>query len=288
MINKRAWKYAPSGKNFKSKSSQPNDSPARRRYYDSTPKRCIFLISKTPNFKEPKINSASNLSSITNSPSEIKSTHSFKPSSKIYIELSQSPQHYDLKSKNLQKDIESFQKLINFDVIDKKKKFMRKEFNRLVKREIKKVESEREEIKDISFEDKKRHPKALEYFRAIRSGDAEKVISLLICHPELVKEVDSTLQTGLHWAVRRKNLSIIKYLLSCNVNIMSRDIIGRRAEDIARSKKFTDICEYLIGLRRRTGQHVSRIIPNNTEVNNNSLQALMIMQSRISRRPAAE
>lgn len=288
MINKRNWKYAPSGKNIKSKSSHLNDSPARRRYYDSTPKRSIFLISKTPNFKEPKKDLVSNVSSITNSPSETKSTHSFKPSSKIYIELSESPQHYDLKGKNLQKDIESFQKLINFETINEKKNFMRKEFNKLVKKEIKKVESEREEIKDISFEDKKRHPKALEYFRAIRRGDAEKVISLLVCHPELVKEVDSTLQTGLHWAVRRRNISIIKYLLSCNVNIMSRDIVGRRPEDIARSKKFPEICEYLIGLRRRTGQHVSRIIPANTEVSNNPLQALMTMQTRMTRKHAVE
>lgn len=285
MINKRTWKYSPCSKNFKSKSSQNNDSPARKRYYDSTPKRSIFLISKTPNFKEIKKNSATNISSIINSPSEVKSTHLFKPSSKIYVELSQNPQQYDLKGKNLQKDIESFQKLINFEIINEKKNFMRKEFKRLVKKEIKKVENEREDIKDISFEDKKNHPKALEYFRAIRNGDSEKVISLLVCHPELVKEVDSTLQTGLHWAVRRRDISIVKYLLSYNVNIMSKDIIGRRAEDIARSKKFPEICEYLIGLRRRTGQHVSRIIPNTTEITNNSLHTLMTMQTRISRKP---
>lgn len=284
MNNKRTWMYSGTGKILKFKSGKVSQSPARKRCFDLTPKRNFIVMSKSRSNKDVNKSYITNASSGNQSPSESKSPNIFKPSTRVYIELSESPVPYDLKSKNVQKDIELFEKLIVQDSIDEKKNIMRKEFKKLVKKEIKKVESEREEFLEMSFEDKKSHPKASEYFKEIRRGNVEKVIFLLISHPELIKEVDSTHQTGLHWAVRRRNIPIIKYLLMSNINIMSKDIVGRRAEDIARSKKYTEISEFLIGLRRRTGQNVSRILTSENEATDNTLQMLMRMKTRVSKR----
>lgn len=135
------------------------------------------------------------------------------------------------------------------------------EYRKLSNKSIRKVEHDREELQSLNIELKTRHIKANEFFFEIKSGNKERVLQLLALYPELVKEVDSTGQSGLHWAVRRQNLAMIKILVSANINPLVVDIVGRRAEDIARNKGLFEIADILGAARRRTA-YASKLILN--------------------------
>lgn len=278
------WKVTSSLKQFKSCSTKLKNSPARKRILEDTPKRNIIIISKSPSYKEINRVITKTGHSTIESPKANKSQYIFKPHTKVYVELSSSPIPYDLKSKKLQKDFESLDNLLGYQKRKQKFEEMRKYFKNLSKKEIKKVVSDRRDLHDINFINHRPHAFAKEYFREIRSGNTESVISLLIKYPELIREIDSTQQTGLHWACRRKNIELVKYLISSNANCMAKDIVGRKPEDIARKKKFEEITGYLTAFRRRSGQHVSRINKDIDEIpQNNLLHSLLRMQTRTNK-----
>jgi hypothetical protein len=166
------------------------------------------------------------------------------------VTLSSDTPSFDLRGKSIEKDLSSIQNLIKLELQEKKRKKSKKEYKKLTKKTIKKLENERKELKDLSPELKKPHAKAPEFFYEIKKGNEEKVFGMLIKHPELVKEQDSTGQTGLHWACRRSNTSLVKMLIQNGANILTRDMIGRTAEDIARSKNLEPMFQLFISERK--------------------------------------
>lgn len=261
------WKVSSSLKTFSGISTKLSVSPARKMKYLPKPRRYLLLCSQ----KKHKNNFVKNFNTPTpktnESPSPTNLKLYFKPKTKTYLELSESPTPYDLRSRNLQKDINSAQKLLNYSEMKEKNQKAKKDFKVLTKKDIKKVEIEREDLHELELEIKKTHIKSSEFFKAIKDGDDKKLINLLKEFPELVRECDSTGQTGLHWAARRRLYKVAEILIRAGTNIMAKDMVGRRAEDIARKKKFADVSEILIAARRRTANVSKIFIGEKTNLN---------------------
>lgn len=260
------WKYSRSLRSISYTKSRIQLSPARMRILDPSPKRSI-IITSTALKRKSGISSLLSESFDKLPETQLRAhKYFFTPKTKPYIQLSPNPLPYDLRGLGIHNEKKSLQKLINFD---KQSSIMRKlteEYRKLAKKNIRKVENEREELKDLNLEIKNCHLKAFEFFSEIKNGNHMRVLELLGQFPELIKEVDSTGQTALHWAVRRQNQSLIKILLSHNVNYYAQDIVGRKAEDIARSKGLFEIAEILAAARRRTMYSSKLITPKDLSV----------------------
>lgn len=203
----------------------------------------------------------------------------FIPKTKLYIELSESPTPYDLKGKSLAKDIEHARNLINYEDLENKKTRAKKDYKLLTKKDIKKASDEREDFFELGLDFKEPHKMAKDFFDHVKKGAEGKVAEMLKEVPQMVKEVDSTGQTALHWAVRRKFLNLVKILIFAGASVMVKDMVGRRPEDIARHKKFNEIGELLIAARRRTA-NVSKIFISNDQRGANPMATLMNMRTR--------
>ena len=282
-MKSKFWKLNTSQSTFHSKSPKPTVAPARRRQIEVTPKRKHLIISKSPSFRDiNRISQIAESPSLT-TPTQSKSYNSFSPHIKTFVELCANPINFDLKSKNLQKDLDSLHILLNYENHKKKTASVKKQFKVQVKSDMRRLNNDREDLLDVNFKDNNPHRHAPEFFRAVKDGDLELVISLLVTYPELVKETDSTQQTALHWACRRRHISIIRYLISCNASCHTKDIVGRRPEDIARNKKFDDVYSLLHALRRRSGQSIKRKDAGIDDMQKYSLNNLMRMHTRYSR-----
>ena len=245
------WKFSSSVKQFKSYQPSTLLSPARRRPRDSTPKRNLIILQTPSRIRNTNITLESFNTRNNSIPSLSRvGLPSFTPSLKTYVTLSSDIPSFDLRGKSIEKDLSSIQNLIQLELQEKKRKKSKKEYKKLTRKTIKKLENERKELNDLSPEVKKPHLQASEFFYEIKKGNEEKVFGMLIQHPELVKEQDSTGQTGLHWACRRSNISLVKMLIQNGANILTKDMIGRVAEDIARSKNLEPLFQILISERK--------------------------------------
>jgi hypothetical protein len=273
------WKVSRSLKSIDHSKSTLSTSPARRRYFCETPKRSFIIPhSSITTTKTHKIFKTAASSGCSSPKPELRSP-SFRPKTKCYLTLSTEPTFFDIRNTNLEREKTSVQEILNFNGLKAKKRAAKKEYKRLTKKDRRRAESDREDLLDLSIGPQTPHPRASEYFMEIKRGNAENVISLLVRYPELIREVDSTLQAGLHWAVRRKNIALVKFLLTNNASVLAKDLVGRRAEDIARSKNFKEIGEHLAIVRRRTA-NASRIIGKD---DSQALSTLMRMQTRQQR-----
>lgn len=281
-MQKSIWKTLSSQCKLKSTPISKNSSPARRRRLEVAPKRRFLVISKSPSNREVA-KPLKNPEQTSVSPSICASYSHFKPNTKTFIELTPSPTPYDLQSKGLQRDIDSLKRLIDFEGLQEKAVKAKKQFKTLVKNNLKSVTNDRDDLMDVTFKTVKPHQYSNKFFAAVKKGDIEEVISLLIDFPGLVRETDSTQQTALHWACRRRNLDMVKLLISSNTNCMARDIVGRKAEDIAKIKGFVEIFSYLHAVRRRSGQNISRLGTLTEDVQTYSFHALLRMQTRVGR-----
>ena len=97
------------------------------------------------------------------------------------------------------------------------------------------------------------------FFKEVKNGNLESVVSLVKANPELVKQVDSTEQTALHWACKRGHTDIVKFLVECKANVLTRDAIGRKPNDIAIAKNHYDIVALLGANRRRTRHQTNKL-----------------------------
>jgi Ankyrin repeats (3 copies) len=186
----------------------------------------------------------------------------FQPNTKYYIELTSNTNLYDLRGKEVQKDMNSIDKILNFEGITKKKNEIEAHLKVLISKNSNKTISTRQEM---LIRKKSVYSSNVVFFNHVKRGNLEEVALLIDKYPDLVKEVDSTDQTALHWACRRGHLSIVKYLLSRKASVLSTDVIGRTPEDIARSKNFLDIIEVFNALRRKPRYFGSQIIRRNQE-----------------------
>jgi membrane-bound lytic murein transglycosylase MltF len=76
-----------------------------------------------------------------------------------------------------------------------------------------------------------------ELFASLRTGETRRVKEILKFHPKLAHEVDSTMQTPLHWATRRNNYEVMRLLLNLGANPKADDLVGRTPFDIAKHKR---------------------------------------------------
>ena len=128
------------------------------------------------------------------------------------------------KSSELQKKVESF----------------KQECFKLQSKIINEAYLNKSELQEASNQ-KSIHPLANDYFKEIKSGNILGVQTLLVMNPELINEVDSTLQTSLHWAIRRSDIRIVRLLLSSGANIKVQDSAGRSAEMLAQKSQSSEI-----------------------------------------------
>lgn len=149
----------------------------------------------------------------------------------------------------------------NYDFTVETYKKQCKDLRRQIKVEF---QANREEL--MGYETLKNpHSKAVEYFKVIKSGDFLTLQTLVVMNPELVNEADSTLQTGLHWAVKRADLRLVKFLISYGANIKIPDSAGRTPDSIARKNKNFDILKEFIAIERRSAIDLSKEIQHGSK-----------------------
>jgi ankyrin repeat protein len=252
---KSHWKYSSSFKTFSGNHHSTSSSPARKRHQDPSPRRKLMIQPRSHHPSQRNLQNS--LIHLKSSLPEISSSfkHFFSPHIKTYIELSSSPLSFDLRGKSIEKDLNSAQKLVNFEKLAENKEKIREDYNKLAKKNISKVKNERKDLRELSPGNKKSHPKGAEFFFEVKKGNEEAVFNFLLVFPELVKEIDSTGQTSLHWAVRRKHLNIVKLLLRSGACLMAKDIVGRVPEDIAKNKGMEEIYEVLSLERKNKGNN---------------------------------
>lgn len=202
---------------------------------------------------------------------EIKSsTPDFTPKSHLPWFLSDPEIIYDLAGKNLEKTQKEFKKICVKHKLRKKEmvkevKEIKKSCKNLTSLMIKDTMNGQEELQEIILHEERKHPKNAEFFKEIKCNNVFAVQTLLILHPELVREMDSTMQTGLHWAVKRNYIKLTKTLLNSGINPRIKDFAGRAAEKIARKNGSTEIVRILTGVERRSALDLSK----NVEIEKN-------------------
>ena len=181
---------------------------------------------------------------------------SFKPRTKYYVEISESPTFFDLRGKELEKDLNSFKKLVNYETILTKANDIHLQLKTFINKSANKIVSGRDTEANIQ---KVCSSMNFKFFKEVKNGNLESVVSLVKANPELVKQVDSTEQTALHWACKRGHTDIVKFLVECKANVLTRDAIGRKPNDIAIAKNHYDIVALLGANRRRTRHQTNKL-----------------------------
>ena len=235
-------------------------TPPRFQKYAGSPQR-FQLINNTLSKKNTKAKR-----SLTNSPcdksleldraSPLQSfTPNFTPKMNSYLFLSEPPTIYDLEAKDLQKVKGDFNTIVSVNqkkdqIIVNGIKNIKKECKALTNLIITQSKCEREELQEVSIQQSSIHSKQVEFFKEVKNNNAFAVQTMLIMNPELIKEVDSTMQTALHWAVKRNYIQLVKSLLNFGANPRSKDFAGRTPEKIARKNEFKHILKLLTSERR--------------------------------------
>lgn len=188
----------------------------------------------------------------------------FKPKTKSYIQLSPSTSLFDLRGKDLQKDIESLHKAMDIEKLIKKTSEIHCQLKNIIAKNTGRAVANREDLQKESKRIRsKPHKFAEVFFKEIRKGNIEKVEEMLRKHPGLVNEIDSTGQTALHWACRRGFMELFTFLLRNNARTNIKDIVGRMPEDIARTCNNREMLNIIIMSKRISRQYSSvSINPN--------------------------
>ena len=131
------------------------------------------------------------------------STPIFSPAAQKYLLLSDPEIPYDLHSKNMQRIKNDFTKIINSQRASSSKlikhvKSIKKNCKDLTKLIMKESRLGREELEEISTEQNIFHEKNAEFFKEVKMNNFFQIQTMLVMYPELIKEVDSTMQTALH------------------------------------------------------------------------------------------
>lgn len=82
---------------------------------------------------------------------------------------------------------------------------------------------------------KERDSRTENFFRLIKSNHLEGVKKLIKLNPNIVNETDGMGMNGLHWAIKRDLFQMAKILIDSKSSIVSTDILGRTAQDLAKS-----------------------------------------------------
>ncbi|OMJ91671.1 hypothetical protein SteCoe_5698 [Stentor coeruleus] len=211
-------------------------SPPRFQNLTQSPKRFKFL---SPRFKKKlKQSIRSSSPKIKNQEQEtIYIPPTFSPKLYNHIFLLQPDSPYDLKSKNMQRietDLKKMfykQELQNEEMLGKITD-LRKNCGDLATTISLQTRIHKNQLRELLSEKKKCHRKRAVFFRLVKSGELFEIQALLTLFPELIKDIDSTGQTALHWAARRCNKKMYKDLLDYGADPKAQDIAGRTPESI--------------------------------------------------------
>jgi hypothetical protein len=73
------------------------------------------------------------------------------------------------------------------------------------------------------------HPNTREFLFLVKGGNYRGVKRLIMHYRFLVFQFDDCKQTGLHWAVKRNDISMVKILCKRFSRVDGKDIVGRTA-----------------------------------------------------------
>lgn len=90
------------------------------------------------------------------------------------------------------------------------------------------------------------HPKAQEYFEAVKGGNLNAVEQLLATEKKLLFIKDSIGQTSLHWAAKRNDLGLAKLLKSLGAEINCTDLARRSPLYLASRRDHYDMVMFLL------------------------------------------
>jgi hypothetical protein len=217
---------------------------ARFQKQPATPKRFKLLPSSISSPTTKMIKSVS-VSPETYSPQKVSPYSEFLPELKkrIYIaDPDSSTTFHRSPKKRIQQECTSWLSSAHSksSELQKKVELFKQECFKLQNKIINETCINKSELKEAS-NPKSVHPLTNDYFKEVKLGNLLGVQTLLVMNPELINEVDSTLQTSLHWAIRRSDIRLVRLLLSSGANIKVQDSAGRSAEMLAQKSQSTEI-----------------------------------------------
>lgn len=237
--------------------------PPRYQKYSGSPRRVKITPSKKLSSKHsskysPTLSPCEKSFDIKDQPY----TPNFTPTRNKQIFLSEPNDFFYLQSKVMTQVKNDLSRIVK---IQKSKEFekiqnvanIKKGCKQLTKLIIQEARQGREQLNEISYHEEAFHEKSAEFFKEIKKNNLFAIKTLLVLYPELINEVDSTLQSALHWAAKRNNVKLLKYLISCGANPRTKDIAGRTPEQIARKYEYYEILSVLAGNERRSALDLS-------------------------------
>lgn len=110
-------------------------------------------------------------------------------------------------------------------------------FTEEVETKVAQLRRNKYELQQRSISPAYKEKRSKELFDCLRTGEFRKAKDLLFYNPKLAQEVDSTMQTPLHWATRRNNYALMRQLISLGADINAGDMVGRTPTHIAKHKR---------------------------------------------------
>lgn len=241
------------------------NSPPRFQTFVGTPKRFRYIPSfySTPKSKSAK----KNLEVSFDSPEKTSESPKFYPSLPRQLYLYEPDSVFQVQSnviKTLKKEHDTWLNTVKSK--DTEYKLAVNQYKKQCKDLKKQIKIESQANREQVLKNnnlKYAHPKAAQYFKEIKIGDFFALQTLVVIEPELIHEVDTTLQTGLHWAVRRADLRLVRFLVSYGASWKQKDSAGRTPESIARKNENFDILKVFIEKERRSALDLSEQIDTN-------------------------
>ncbi|OMJ93529.1 hypothetical protein SteCoe_3507 [Stentor coeruleus] len=228
-------------------------SPPRFQKLPQSPRRFKLLSPRIEKRSKQSIRSVSpNIKNKEQENLSLPPTFSPKLHNHIFILQPDSP--YDLKSKNMQRIETDLKKLLYRQELQKEEVFgkiadLRKNCGDLATTISLQTRIRQNQLRELSSDKKISHKKRAAFFRLVKSGDLIEIQGLLTLFPELIKDIDSTGQTALHWAARRYDKKMYNNLIEYGADPKAQDIAGRTPESILH-RKSTNTTFFKVGYKQ--------------------------------------
>lgn len=219
-------------------------SPPRFQKLPQSPRRFKLL---SPRFEKRSKQSIRSVSpNVINKEQETLSLPpNFSPKLSNHIFILQPDSPYDLRSKNMQRIEMDLKKMLYRQELQKEEVYgkiadLRKNCGDLASNISLQKRIHQNQLLELSSEKKNSHEKRGVFFRLVKSGELIEIQALLTLFPELIKDIDSTGQTALHWAARRRDKKMYNDLLEYGADPKAQDIAGRTPESILHRNSLND------------------------------------------------
>ncbi|CAG9328577.1 unnamed protein product [Blepharisma stoltei] len=180
---------------------------------------------------------------------------------RLSFDLSQNQRIHDLLGKTITQELQTLPSAAHIKNRTKKIEDLMVDCKDRIDKALEHASRDKNDYNEVIFKNTYEHPLSNKFFSFIKSGDIKTVRDMIIENPELLRTVDSTQQTALHWACRRNNLEMAQFLVSCRANMKAVDIAGRTPEDIAKRLNHKEIYLFLKSAAVKTRRRSVRIMP---------------------------